>query len=731
MENEETRAPWGSSGKSSWRVPGPLSAQDGQGLAVPAAVLVDSEGVVAGWTAAAQRLLGYTADEAIGRSAAILIAEADADEVVARWTQVPRRHWSGSATLRAKNGTTRKVLLDAAPMSGERGTDWFMTALDPSGAASWPPTDASVAAALLARAPIGLSVWDTDLRCIWLNGAAATQDDVLGRSRLGRLMTEVQPGVVGQGIVEAMRGVLETGEPVIEREYTWHVPGEEGERVLSASYFRLDGPDGRPIGVCNMATDIEKSRARQHLLALGRMTGRIGTTLDVQRTSQELADAAVPLLADYVTVDLNENVPLGEDPSLNRLPIGPVDAPVFRRAGVASVRPDTPESICGIGEPVFVPSLSPFTRALFSGQTHFEPYLDTSPGTWLDKDPQRAERIARLHMHSLIIVPLRARGTILGEAVFVRHDNPAPFSRDDLLLIEEIVGRAALSLDNARRYGRERTAALALQRDLLPRNLVGGPGVELASRYLPSDRHEGVGGDWYDVVPLPDSRVGLIIGDVVGHGIGAAALMGRLRTVTSILADLDLPPEELLARVDRRVALMTDRDCGEDTMTRAMVCTVSYAVYDPVTRECEIASAGHPAPALVLPDGEAFVPDVPTGPPIGLGTQAYKPVTVSLPPGSVIALYTDGLIETREADLDVGLERLKSALSWVGGTSLDEFATHVVSTMTPQAWRHSAPFAVHGPDLSPGTPSVEDDIALLLARTRALTPVEAAEQSRR
>ncbi|WP_329140192.1 SpoIIE family protein phosphatase [Streptomyces sp. NBC_01476] len=697
-----------STGATTWPTDEPL------GPFGPASAVVDASGTILGWTKAAERALGYRPQEVVGRSAAVVLAGRDPAADLAVWGRraQAREPWSAVARLRSRDGTSTEVMLDVSPLSGDGRADWFVTATDPSGASSWPPAKVSVSAALLARSPVGLSIWDPELRCIWLNGAAERQDGVLRRERLNRLMTEVQPGSPGRAIAAVMRQVLVTGDPVIEREYTWRVPGEDTERLLSASYFRLEGPDGKPVGVCNMATDIGKSRARQNLLALGRVGGRIGTTLDVIRTAQELADAAVPLLADYVTVDLGETVPLGEEP-LQRLRPADAAAPVFRRAGVASVHEDLPEALWGVGEPVFVPPSSPFTRALFSGQTHFEPVLDTSPGTWLDRDPRRAEVIEATGIHSLIIVPLQARGMVLGEAVFTRTDNATPFSRDDLLLIEELAGRAALSLDNARRYTRERAAAVALQRNLLPRTLSGGPAVEVASRYLPADTHEGVGGDWFDVIPLPDARVGLMVGDVVGHGINAAALMGQLRTVMGTLADLDLPPEKVLARLDRRVVLMNDQD-GEGAAP-VMSCTCAYAVYDPATRRCTLASAGHPPPAVLYPDGHVVLADVPVGPPIGLGTMSYGSVALDLPEGSVIALYTDGLIETRTADIDVGLGRLRAAMAWTG-TSLEDLCTHIISTMTPQASR--------GADADsdwPGTSS-EDDIALLLARTRPLPP---------
>ncbi|WP_405587555.1 SpoIIE family protein phosphatase [Streptomyces sp. NBC_01190] len=728
---------------------------DALGLIGAAAALIGGDGTIRGWTDAARRSLGYRADEVVGRSAAMLLpdgataracegagenagenapegaSDGAGERESAGAGETPdwaararaREPWSAVVALRRKDGSEARMTLEGSPLFGGDWTDradradWFVTAADPASASFWAPARSKVSQALLARSPVGLSIWDTDLRCVWLNAAAERQDGLLRRQRLGRLITEVQPDNEGTAIAAGMRRVLESGEPIIEREYTWRVPGEDEERVLSASYYRLDGTDGEPIGVVNLATDIDKSRARQHLLLLGRAGNGIGTTLNVTRTAQELADAAVPLLADYATVDLGETVQFGEEP-IERQAASESRIPVFRRAGVASIHQELPEALWNIGEVVLVPPESPFTKALLSGESHYEPVLNTGPGTWLDHDPDRARVIAATGMHSLIIVPLRARGVVLGEAVFVRTDNKTPFSGDDLLLIEELVGRAALSLDNARRYTRERAASVALQRNLLPHHLSGGRAVEVASRYLPADTHEGVGGDWFDVIPLRKARVGLVVGDVVGHGINAAALMGQLRTIMRTLADLDLPPAELLARLDRLVLLMSEQSDPADGFGGPMMsCTCLYAIYDPVTRRCTMASAGHPPPALVHPDGTVVFPRVAPGPPIGMGMRSYESLAVELPEGSVIALYTDGLIETRTADLDAGLDRLRAALDRPG-LPLEQLCSHVIKTMGTRR-RLGAGYRA-------GQAPAEDDVALLMARTLVLTPEEAA-----
>ncbi|MGW1887955.1 GAF domain-containing protein [Streptomyces sp. NPDC001970] len=218
----------------------------------------------------------------------------------------------------------------------------------------------------------------------------------------------------------------------------------------------------------------DSRRARERLAVLGEAGKRIGTTLDVMRTGQELADLAVPLLADYATVDLVEPVPFGEEPPTRPGPQGADPSPVFRRAGLASIHPGVPKALFERGEPVLVPPASPLAGVLRSEESHF--VLDTSLGTWLDRhDAARAEKVREHAMHSLMVVPIRARGAELGVAVFVRSDDRVPFDQDDLLLAEELVGWAALSLDNARRYARDRFAALALRRHLLPHHASGAP----------------------------------------------------------------------------------------------------------------------------------------------------------------------------------------------------------------------------------------------------------------
>ncbi|MDX2939209.1 ATP-binding SpoIIE family protein phosphatase [Streptomyces ipomoeae] len=258
-------------------------------------------------------------------------------------------------------------------------------------------------------------------------------------------------------------------------------------------------------------------------------------------------------------------------------------------------------------------------------------------------------------------------------------------------------GATVLSMELA-----QRTASLALQHSLLPHGLTGGTAVEVASRYLPAGVSLGVGGDWFDIIPLSGARVALVVGDVVGHGIHAAATMGRLRTAVRTLADLDLPPDELLAHLDDLVISLVEQDSrgGEEAdAVAAMGARCLYAVYDPVSRRCTMARAGHLPPALVRPDGTVTFPELPPGPPLGLGTLPFESAELELPEGTVIALYTDGLVECGDRDVDEEVSRLRTALTRPGPT-LDAVCGDVVGTL------------LSGP--------VSDDVVLLLARTHAL-----------
>ncbi|MFI0820994.1 SpoIIE family protein phosphatase [Streptomyces sp. NPDC021098] len=669
-------------------------------MADAATALIDATGTVVGWTTAAERLLGYPAPEVLKRPGTMLLAAPeDAAKAVSIAEQCGEHGgWGGLLEVRHQAGHRLAVGLRVSPVTGlGDGTCWLISAIDVATIPTW-AVSGSLLQAFLTRSPIGMAVLSPDLRYVWMNDTLERYGGVPRDQRLGRRMADSLPGLDTEALEGKMRQVLETGVPVIDYEYRgWTMAEPHQEHAYSTSFFRLDNADGHPVGVCYMGIDVtDRWRARERLALLSEASEHIGSTLDVMRTAQELAEFAVPRLADFVTVDLLDSVLRGEEPSAQRSR----HLPPFRRAGQASIHEGCPESIAAPGDAVAISPASPFACSFLDGEAILDSELDASLGAWAGDDPARTQKVREFGMRSLMVVPICARGAILGVASFVRTRHPDPFEDDDLVLAEELVTRAALCVDNARRYSREHTAALALQRSLLPHALSGGQALEVASRYLPTDARNGVGGDWFDVIPLSGARVALVVGDVVGHGITAAATMGRLRTAVHTLADMDLPPEELLAHLDDLVIRLTEEEPVQEGVGAAVLgATCLYAVYDPVTRRCTMARAGHPTPAVVDPGGAVSYPPLPAGPPLGLGSLPFESAELELAAGSLIALFTDGLIETCDQDIDVGLARLSNALAQPG-LPLEELCSTVIDTLL--------------------TRPQSDDVALLLARTKAL-----------
>ncbi|MFC9927681.1 SpoIIE family protein phosphatase [Streptomyces sp. NPDC127190] len=432
--------------------------------------------------------------------------------------------------------------------------------------------------------------------------------------------------------------------------------------------------------------------ARERLNMLYDAGVGIGTSLDVTRTAEELAELAVPRFADFATVDLFDAVLNGEEPR---------PGTALRRAACTGIRKDAP--LYPAGERIRFVATSPQARSLTTGQSVVEPRLREAPG-WRAQDLERTDLVLAYGIHSLLTVPLRAGSLVLGVANFWRSEKPQPFDAEELALAEELVARAAVSIDNARRYTREHSMAVTLQRSLLPRTLPDQGALEIAYRYLPAQ--SGVGGDWFDVLPLSGARVALVVGDVVGHGLHAAATMGRLRTAVHNFSALDLPPDELLVLLDELVGRIDQDENPADEGALVTGATCLYAVYDPVSGRCSVARAGHPPPALVHPDGRVEYPEVPAGPPLGLGGLPFETADLELAEGSRLVLYTDGLVEDRDRDIDIGLDLLRDALLRTPGASAEETCRTVL-------------------DRLPARPS--DDVALIVARTRVLGADRVAE----
>ncbi|MEU9372892.1 SpoIIE family protein phosphatase [Streptomyces sp. NPDC048255] len=493
------------------------------------------------------------------------------------------------------------------------------------------------------------------------------------------------------GLAEGIAELIASGRPATDELHM------AADRLLAVN-IRPTDPYGQAGTVVTLRDTTELRAlsgraevARERLKLLYDAGVQVGTTLNVERTAQELAEVAAPRFADVVTVDLLDPVLRGEEP--------PEASTEMRRTAVVGLQGDHPLS--PVGELIRFAPTGPMAAGLAGGRAVLEADLRATH-RWRAQHQANARQILDRGIHSLIVVPLRARGVVLGMAGYWRGQDSPPFDEEDVSFAEELTARAALSVDNARRYTREHDMAVTLQRSLLPRGVAEQSAVEVAHRYLPAQA--GVGGDWFDVIPLPGARVALVVGDVVGHGLHAAATMGRLRTAVYNFSTLDLPPDELLSHLDE---LVTHIDTDEQEWQGITGATCLCALYDPVSGQVTAATAGHPGPALVRPDGTVSFPEVPVSPPLGLGAGLPMETTaLTLPEGSLLALFTDGLIESRDRDPDAGLAALRAALAGPVRTP-EETCTVVIDAMLPTK------------------PS--DDVALLVARTRRLDPARIAE----
>ena len=428
---------------------------------------------------------------------------------------------------------------------------------------------------------------------------------------------------------------------------------------------------------------------------LNEATARIGSTLDLTRTAAELAEAAVPGFADGVVIYAAERLLVADEPAAPK----PGEGTAVRR--LAARLNDQPQAITNVllrtGEVMVLGPDSHGHRAMATAGPVVSGQLDR----------ESAERLARYRASlagiapyggsgevstsysSFLTMPLIARETVVGCAVFGRVPASPAFSPDDIALAGELTSRAAVGIDNARLYYRERRAALALQRGLLPGQPEVPSGLEVAHSYLPVGANV-VGGDWYDIVPQSGGRAALIVGDAMGHGPEAAAVMGQLRTVAHTLADLELPPEQILSKLDHTAS----------TMTMAPFATCIYTTIDPAGSSIVATLAGHLPPVLVLPGGDTRLLELPPGLPLGLGSGSFQATEFGLAPGEILALYTDGLVESRSQPIDHGMAALREALAATltqPGITLNEACQTVIGLMSK-----------HG----------EDDITLVLARIR-------------
>ncbi|WOX26284.1 SpoIIE family protein phosphatase [Streptomyces solicathayae] len=660
-----------------------------------AAVLLDVNGRIALWSPHAEELFGYSAAEALGQYAApLLVDEEHLDEVVQLFARVltSGESWAGTFPIRHKNGDTRLVEFRNMRLQDDLG-DWYALgiAADHS-TVSRVEANLALSEQLVAQSPTGLALLDTELRYALVNPTIARMNGVPAEEHVGRRIHEVLPHLDPAPVEKLLREVLRTGTPIVDMYMAVETPATpHEERTYSVSFNRLVGPHGRILGVACSVVDVterhraskEAERSRRRLALIADASARVGTTLEVERTARELVDVTVPELADVAAVDVLDSVL-----SLRR-PGAPDRGPeLFRALAIKTEGPsEAAEAADPTGRPAMYGEDRLVTECVHTGRPVSVPHVGPEDLLRIARNPEAAEHLRRAGVHSYLAVPLIARGEVLGALTLARTNDPLPFDEDDVLLAGELAARAAVSIDNARWYQSVRNSAVTLQRSLLPGQPAHAPGLEVAARYVPAHASSEVGGDWYDVIPLSGDKTALVVGDVMGSGIDAAATMGRLRTATCAFADLDLDPAEVLRHLDR--------------ITEGLehyIATCLYAVYDPRRGECRMANAGHLPPVLVHAGPRpAELVDLPSGVPLGVGGVSFETTRVPFGVGDRLVLYTDGLVETRHDPLDERLAALVALLE-VNGRSLEETCDRLLDAMR-----------------NPGDP---DDVALLVARSR-------------
>ncbi|MGQ4512133.1 SpoIIE family protein phosphatase [Streptomyces sp. DW26H14] len=577
-------------------------------------------------------------------------------------------------------------------------------------------SDLASSQAIFGQSPFGFILFGTDLAVQRVNQRFATVFGGGPSDHRGKSVHDYLPLGEAERLEAALRRVLTTGDPVVEFKIVGSRPGtdEPERRHWSLNLYRVGAGAGRTLGVAAVATDIthrhvaarEAASARRNLALLNEASARIGNSLDLETTARELLSVAVPNFCDIASVDLYQSLLTGEEAPPGRWAASSQESgggtARLRRVAFASAVSDVPLSGPDETHDGYV---SPEV-----GAVHSFPFSSQSAGALRSARVRSIPGEPGSLLQSTLAVPMVAHDTVVGLVQFARAKGSEPFGDRDRGLAVELAARAAVCIDNARLYRREHERALILQRSLLPPGDPEAAGLDIACRYLPGNAATEVGGDWFDVIELPGHRTALVVGDVMGRGLRAAVAMGELRTAVRTLALLDLEPAEVLGALDEianglgspngaQQASRVAHKARDADLAEVYLATCVYAVYDPVTRRCTFANAGHPPPVLVEPGDKALLLDVPPGVPLGVGGEPFEQVEVELSENSLLALYTDGLVESRDQTLEEGLSAFRASLSHAE-RPLEDVADHVLTTLETG----------HG----------QDDIALLMARIRGL-----------
>ncbi|MFD5312089.1 SpoIIE family protein phosphatase [Streptomyces ardesiacus] len=680
---------------------------------------IGPDGLVDQWSLRAEQLLGIRAEDAVGADPIETFIDPDLRERGQRkMTEIlDGREWTGVVPFRTPDGTTgsgerangrrgQRGLAEVyvMPTRTEDGQKAAVCIVVDVRVLRSIETDLAASQAIFGQSPFGFLLIDPDLRVRRANQRFASIFGGNPDDHRGKGVHDYLPRGEADRVTATLRRVLETGDSITDMHVTGFVPGSRERRHWSVNLYRVHSGSGRPIGVAWLGTDItarrraarEAAAARRNLALLNEAGARIGNSLDLETTARELLDVVVPGFCDLATVDLYQGLLAGDE-----TPPGLADGSAeLRRVAFSSAVSEAP--FRGAGQRVEL------------GAVHHFPFNSPCADALRTARPRTVPAEDGGLVQSTIAVPMVAHDTVVGLVQFARTKGSEPFGDRDRDLAVELAARAAVCIDNARLYRREHERALILQRSLLPPGDPEASGLDIACRYLPGNAATGraseVGGDWFDVIELPGHRTALVVGDVMGRGLRAAVAMGELRTAVRTLAQLDLEPAEVLGQLDEiarglgapggvQQATRAARRPREADLSEVYLATCVYAVYDAVTRRCTFANAGHLPPVLVEPGESALMLDVPPGLPLGVGGEPFEEVEVELPEGALLALYTDGLVESRDHPLDEGLRAFVGALT-DPAQPLEDVCDQVLHTLDSH----------HG----------EDDIALLMARVQGL-----------
>ncbi|GAB2714272.1 ATP-binding SpoIIE family protein phosphatase [Streptomyces bullii] len=666
-----------------------------------AVVVVDREGLVSHWSSGARRLLGVPKDEAVGRPAVDLLPvtgalpEADATG--------PYESYAGDdgpgpglessldgglsypAAGRARLGAAGRDRVDVLwwgyPLVGPGPERLLVLAADAD--ALYGPQEAT-----FERIAPGF----------------ALHTDFPGSDDLARRLPEILPSMSVEESTRIVAQVLELGYPVLEFSQNdrvpvtpdWGVPRRVERRARRERAARaLAAGEPVPADLRDEAEDLEYAAVRERLEFLNEVSSKIGTSLDLAQTIVEVSKAVVPRFTDVACTYLREQVVAGEG-----FPEGVPDTTTMWHR-VALEHTDEPgrwEDVVPVGEAMPFPAETPFFQCMTTGEPILIPRISEEMGHAIASQFDKRDIRPLITHRSMLMVPLKARNVVLGFMALMRHPERPEFNDMDRVTGAELAARAGLVLDNARMYTYQENVAETLQDSMLPHIPARMAGCDIATRYLPGTLMGRVGGDWFDSVKLPGARTAFVVGDVMGHGLNSAAMMGQLRTAVQTMAALDLPPAHLLRTLDDLAQRLGD----------TYLATCLYAVYDPIAGEVHLANAGHIPPVLVRAgDGRSELLDLPTGAPIGVGGVPFEAVRVRVEPGDRLVMCTDGLVEVRGEDIGVGLATLCESAAHPAA-SMDDACDTIIRALGARGGR-------------------KDDVALLMARLNGIAPDDVAE----